>query len=119
MRLTCPGCLDGTHRCSVYTPAHWEGGGDYCACRCRRERLRAIAKATPRQKPGPKPRPREPKAPKLRPAAKPRKWTDAKIRELCDLERQGMSSRQIGEAVGSHMTVVRTYLKIARQKGWR
>lgn len=117
LELHCPSCLDGKHRrCGIYTPSSWEGGGGRCVCRCQRETLTRLTQVEDRCVPPPVPRKRGPKPGSTNAT---RKWTDDAIRELVELEKRGLTSRQIGEEVGAHMDTVRTYLKRAREKGWR
>ena len=149
VRLHCPACLEANHRgCFILTPAkrevhiaadpangspaelvitEWEGGGGRCVCKCafrldtrltnverKCEELRIKAPKI-RAKPGPKTQTRDYAHQTFRPT----KWDDRAIMQLVTLEKEGLTSRQIGERVGSHMDTVRTYLKVARARGWR
>lgn len=110
--MHCAPCLDGGHkRCRVMLPLEWGDDLGRCICKCiDRDSTRLCNVERINGPIAPKKRGRKPGA---------AKWTDDKLRELCELERQGLTSRQIGEKVGAHMDVVRTYLSKARSKGMR
>ena len=120
-RLHCTSCLGGAHRlCSIYTNPKWEGGGHLCVCQCARKRNTRLVNHEriadeKRAKAPAKPRP---KAANKYEASRALKWNDERIMALVVLKRDGLTSRQIGERVGAHMDTVRTYLKVARDRGW-
>lgn len=121
MAMHCENCLRAEHNsCRIMLPAEWEDDLGRCICKCANRdasrlcNVERIAEAKAEKAPKPK---RQSHAGVSLGATK---WTDAKIMELCRLEREeGMTSRQIGAQVGADATTVRTYLSLARKKGWR
>ncbi len=118
MAMHCKPCLDANHRgCRIMLPAEWEDDTGRCICKCsnrdasrlcnveRKCQVLADKAAGARARKGVR--------------IKASKWDEAAIRQLCELEKAGMTSRQIGAQVGAHMDTVRTYLSKARKAGWR
>lgn len=119
MSMHCTPCLGANHRgCKVMLPLEWEDDIGRCICKCRSrgetrltnvERLSEEARAKTRLPPGPR----------KGVALGPRQWPEERVRHLCELSADGLTSRQIGEKVGADATTVRTYLSKAKKKGWR
>lgn len=110
MAMHCEPCLQANHRgCKIMLPAEWEDDLGRCVCKCAGKVEPAAVKAG--RQPRPPSRKRGPQGPS--------KWTEDRIRELCRLEKEGHTSRQIGVLVGADATTVRTYLGKARKAGWR
>lgn len=115
-RYHCLSCLDGSHRtCSIIVPSEWEGVTTSTRCACRRCSSKpepyGIDVVVPKPVRVTVPEPRL-----QRRCGRPvSRWTEDKVDELVRLQAEGLTSRQIGERVGSTAETVRQLLMKARR----
>lgn len=120
MAMHCKPCLEANHKgCRIMLPAEWNDDTGRCVCKCAaRDSSRLCNVERINEAKAEKAAAAKPKGVRRGPQG-PSKWSETRIRELCELDKAGHTSRQIGALVGADATTVRTYLSKARKLGWR